>query len=275
MIGTYVCMVLLEEKERWLRDCKESGEADRLNEYFDKTNGSRGKNYEVVSTVFLENPNKIEALCNYTLYLHAVQLDYDRARIMYGKMLEYMVGRGQIMPLYYTHTQFLRRAHERLILMTSWIWYIEHGIVNRRLGRTYSTWLRKAFFRQAMVFNPKSAQAHSNYAIVMQFVHQDYAQAEEYYLRACTLDPYDHTITANFNDMLRRLANKPYDGFDAFRLAQAKAAEENANESNGSLSPTSTSLTCSNMRQPQRYKSVTEDLRESPSFGNSREYQNH
>ena len=44
--------------------------------------------------VFLENPNKIEALCNYTLYLHAVQLDYDRARIMYGKMLEYMVGRG-------------------------------------------------------------------------------------------------------------------------------------------------------------------------------------
>ena len=178
--------------------------------------------------VFLENPNKIEALCNYTLYLHAVQLDYDRARIMYAKMLEYMVGRGPdnafVLYAYAIFATGTREADFDDVM----------DMVHRardcepKTGTHIFDLASKGFFRQAMVFNPKSAQAHSNYAIVMQFVHQDYAQAEQYYLRACTLDPYDHTITANFNDMLRRLANKPYDGFDAFRLAQAKAAEENA-----------------------------------------------
>ncbi len=177
---------------------------------------------------FLKHPNKIEALCNYTLYLHAVQMDYDRARIMYAKMLEYMVDRGPdnafVLYAYAIFATATREADFDDVM----------DMVHRarecepKQGTHCFDLASKGFFRQAMVFNPKSAQAHSNYAIVMQFVHQDYAQAEQYYLRACTLDPYDHAITANFNDMLRRLANKPYDGFDAFRLAQAKAAEENA-----------------------------------------------
>eukprot|EP00943_MAST-04B_sp_MAST-4B-sp1_P007565 g7565.t1 len=177
---------------------------------------------------FLENPNKIEALCNYTLYLHAVQLDYDRARIMYAKMLDYMVGRGPdnafVLYAYAIFATATREADFDDVM----------DMVHRarecepKTGTHCFDLASKGFFRQAMVFNPKSAQAHSNYAIVLQFVNQDYEQAEQYYLRACALDPYDHTITANFNDMLRRLANKPYDGFDAFRLAQAKAAEETA-----------------------------------------------
>ena len=82
----------------------------------------------------------------------------------------------------------------------------------------------KGFFRQAMVFNPGSAQANANYAICQQFVRRDYKTAEEYYLRACKLDPYDHTITYNFNDMLKRLAHKKYDGYEAFMKSQVADA---------------------------------------------------
>ena len=72
----------------------------------------------------------------------------------------------------------------------------------------------------------------------MQFVHQDYAQAEEYYLRACTLDPYDHTITANFNDMLQNWQINHMTVSTHFALRKLRPRRKMQNESNRLLSPT-------------------------------------
>ena len=55
-------------------------------------------------------------------------------------------------------------------------------------------------------------------------------QAEEWYIKACDADPYDAGIVENFNNMLKRMAGKSYDGFDAFRKFQAKKAEAEAEE---------------------------------------------
>ena len=43
----------------------------------------------------LENTKQtIASLCNYTLYVHAVMHDYDRARDLYGKIIDFMNHRG-------------------------------------------------------------------------------------------------------------------------------------------------------------------------------------
>ena len=180
MIGTYVCMVLLEEKEMAER-LQGIWRGRRLNEYSDKWFEAKIRSH--VSKCFLRTRTKSKP-CNYTLYLHAVQLDYDRARIMYAKMLEYMVGRGPdnafVLYAYAIFATGTREADFDDVM----------DMVHRardcepKTGTHIFDLASKGFFRQAMVFNPKSAQAHSNYAIVMQFVHQDYEQAEQYYLRA-------------------------------------------------------------------------------------------
>ena len=176
---------------------------------------------------FLSDPDKIENLCNYTLYLHAVRLEYDHARILYGRMLEYMVGRGPdnafVLYAYAIFSTATREADFDDIMDM----VMRARDAEPKTGAHCFDLAQKGFFKQAMVFQPKSAQANANYAICLQYVRQDYVQAEEYYLRACKLDPYDHSITANFNDMLKRLARKPYDGFEAFMASQKADAEKN------------------------------------------------
>ena len=98
---------------------------------------------------------------------------------MYAKMLDYMVGRGPdnafVLYAYAIFATGTREADFDDVM----------DMVHRardcepKTGTHIFDLASKGFFRQAMVFNPKSAQAHSNYAIVMQFVHQDYAQAED------------------------------------------------------------------------------------------------
>ena len=179
---------------------------------------------------FLSNPDKIEHLCNYTLYLHTVRLDYDHARIMYARMLEYMTSRGPdnafVLYAYACFATATREADfDDVIDMV-----MRARDAEPKTGTHCFDLAEKGFFRQAMVFNPGSAQANANYAICQQFVRRDYKTAEEYYLRACKLDPYDHTITYNFNDMLKRLAHKKYDGYEAFMKSQVADAEREAAE---------------------------------------------
>jgi hypothetical protein len=43
---------------------------------------------------YFDQPKKISALCNYALYLLAVEHNHDRARPLVERMMEYMTKRG-------------------------------------------------------------------------------------------------------------------------------------------------------------------------------------
>eukprot|EP00946_MAST-07B_sp_MAST-7B-sp1_P002857 g2857.t1 len=178
---------------------------------------------------YLSNPDDPVALCNYVLYLHVERRDYIKARPLYARCLSMMSARGPdnafilfAYAMFVTATReedfsevmnYVRRAHE----------------VNKK-GKNRFALAEKGFFRQVAVLNPRNGQACANYAICLQFLRFDYEQAEEWYIKACDADPYDAGIVENFNNMLKRMAGKSYDGFDAFRKFQAKKAEAEAEE---------------------------------------------
>ena len=178
---------------------------------------------------YLSSPDDPVALCNYVLYLHVSKRDYNKARPLYARCLNMMSSRGPdnafilfAYAMFVTATReedfnevmnYVRRAHE----------------VNKTGANKFSL-AEKGFFRQVAVLNPRNGQALANYAICLQFLRHDYDQAEEWYIKACDADPYDTGIVENFNNMLKRLAGKPYDGYDAFRAFQAKKAEIEAKE---------------------------------------------
>ena len=81
--------------------------------------------------------------------------------------------------------------------------YLEHS-KNMKWGARFDL-VHTGYYRQAAILNSKDAQAQVNYAIMLQFVYNDYETATEYYLRALLADPYDPKIMQNFNFMLYNL----------------------------------------------------------------------
>jgi hypothetical protein len=119
---------------------------------------------------------------NYTLYLHCIVHDYGRARPLYISLMEYMHQRGpDNAVVLYAFAMFLAATLEE-----DWI------IIDALLERARAADNNKhkfdlaehGFFRQAVIMNPRDPLACVNWALVQQYIHRNFAEAEQYYLRA-------------------------------------------------------------------------------------------
>ncbi len=176
---------------------------------------------------YLSAPNDPVNLCNYMLFLHVEKRNYNKARPLYARALEMMSSRGPDNAfILFAYAMFVTATREEDFdeVMN----YVRRARAVNKTGTNRFNLAEKGFFRQVAVLNPRSGQALANYAICLQFLRQDYDQAEEFYIKACEADPYDQGIVENFNNMLKRLKGAPYDGFDAFRRYQAKKARDAA-----------------------------------------------
>ena len=178
---------------------------------------------------YLADPNNPVNLCNYMLYLHIDKRDYVKARPLYARALEMMSSRGPDNAfILYAYAMFVTATREEDFDEVMAI--VQRAHVANATGENRFSLAEKGFFRQVAVLNPKNGQAQANYAICLQFLRHDYEQAEELYIKALEADPYDEGIVENFNNMLTKMARKPYDGFDAFRRHQANKARNAAVE---------------------------------------------
>jgi ankyrin repeat protein/tetratricopeptide (TPR) repeat protein len=178
---------------------------------------------------YLSNPDDPVALCNYVLYLHVGKRDYNKARPLYARCLSMMSERGPDNAfILFAYAMFVTATREEDFgeVMN----YVRRAHAANKNGANRFSLAEKGFFRQVAVLNPRNGQACANYAICLQFLRFDYDKSEEWYIKACDADPYDAGIVENFNNMLKRMAGKQYDGFDAFRKYQAEKAAVEAEE---------------------------------------------
>lgn len=54
----------------------------------------------------------------------------------------------------------------------------------------------------------------------VQFLHDDYDQAEQFYMRALDAEPSDRRIVENYNYLLQTYKRADYDAYEAFRRLQ-------------------------------------------------------
>ena len=80
------------------------------------------------------------------------------------------------------------------------------------------------FFRQAVIQNPKDAHAMFNWALVLQYMHNDYDGAEQFYMRALDAEPSDRRIVENYNYLLTTYKMTDYDAYEAYRRLQEERA---------------------------------------------------
>ncbi len=182
----------------------------------------------------IDNHKNIVHLCNYMLYLHTIERDYDRARPLYSKAMEYMVRRGP-------DNAFVLLSYAMFMASTC-----EEDFDNIldmvRRARTADPELTSfafaeaGYFRQATFESPNDARALCNYAICLQFygtvtsmrkcASPDLELSKKYYIEALKRDPYDESIVENFNFMLHYLKGSTYDAFECFVEHQSVQAKE-------------------------------------------------
>jgi hypothetical protein len=158
----------------------------------------------------------IVSLCNYTLYLHLVPHDYDRAREFYTKMIDFMNNRGVDNPFVLfsfaifgavTNEEdwgeikdFARRAK------------IADEMVQRRRDNTIDARVQgkssyhvatAAFYLQSLCNDHDPAESFHNYALCQMLVISDFEGARKSFLQAMILAPQDKRIISNFNTLLQ------------------------------------------------------------------------
>ena len=151
-------------------------------------------------------------LCNYTLYLHIVLHDYDRARKFYAKMLDFMNNRGvdnafilyscaifgavTIEEDWVVIKDYARRAKvaDKMIQRRK-------NEVSEQVKSSYhvATW---AFYYQS-ISNDHRAKSLHNYALCQMLVANDLEGARKSFIESLTLEPKDKHIVLNFNVLLQ------------------------------------------------------------------------
>lgn len=177
-------------------------------------------------TRYLNNPNSIENMVNYMLYLTCFPpQNYERARVLYSKAFDFMLARGPDNSLIlYAYTIFVCSTREE----------DDHSITDyvlraraRPNHRKKFELAEKGYYRMAAIMNPADEKCQHLYALCLQWVNKDYKQAEEYYIRAMEITHgRDPIIKANFNYMLQKLKGAEYDADDVMRERALKIAEE-------------------------------------------------
>lgn len=171
---------------------------------------------------YLQNPRSWPNICNYMLYLSALKHDYDRARPLYIRAMEYMAHRGpdNAFILYSFSFYLLATMEEDFSTIME---LLARAKAADRSGKSFEL-AELGFFRHALLRQPHGAQACLNWANIRAHLYQDYDDAEKYYLRALVAAPKNKCIIDNFNHMLEVMAGKDYNGFDAFRTLQEQQA---------------------------------------------------
>ncbi|KAH9190173.1 hypothetical protein AeNC1_007859, partial [Aphanomyces euteiches] len=172
---------------------------------------------------YLRDPLNLTRLGNYTLYLHAVRHDYDRARPLYQRLMEFMAHRGPDIP-------FILRCYAIFLYVTE-----EEDIhaIQMLLDRADAIDIPKkkfqlaflGFFRYAQIMQPNDAQSNLNYAACQQWIYYQYPSAKEHYLRALEADPYNTRILSLFQVFLERTNDPEPDGAQHFIQYQAATAQ--------------------------------------------------
>ena len=164
----------------------------------------------------LENVKQsITSLCNFALYTHVVQHDYDRAREAYIKILNFMHERGVDNPfVLYSYAIFGAVTNEE-----DWAdinEYIRRGKLAEELaqkrrqiapapGEPTSIFAiaTSAFYLQAVGNDKDPAESWHNYALCQMLVYDDLEGSRESFHHAMMASPHDRRIISNFNALLQ------------------------------------------------------------------------
>ncbi|KAL9180936.1 hypothetical protein ACHAXT_009741 [Thalassiosira profunda] len=158
----------------------------------------------------------IAVLANYTLYVHSVLHDYDRARGLYSQLNDFMQRRGVDNAfVLYSYAIFeaatgeedwadikdyARRAREADERMQK----REHSAADTRdPPKCAYTIATAAFYLQSICSEHDPAESHHNYALCQMLVLGDLDGARESFLQAMKCSPRDTRIIANFNTLLQ------------------------------------------------------------------------
>lgn len=158
------------------------------------------------------NVSDIVSLCNYTFYVHVNLHDYDKARPLYGQMMNYMEMRIDNEWVLYSYAIFAAVSGEQ-----DWEeikdcerrakFDAKRRKESGRLANSVYSIASAAFYLQA-VSNEDSPGASAsenwhNYAMCQMLVHHDLPGARRSFLRALKLNPHNKTLISNFNALLQ------------------------------------------------------------------------
>lgn len=165
----------------------------------------------------LENTKQdIASLCNYTLYVHAVLHDYDRARELYTKMMGFMNHRGVDNAfVLYSYAIFGAVTNEedweeikdyarRAKLADERVQSRKKEPDDAREPPKSSYQIATAaFYLQSVCNEHEPAESLHNHALCQMLVHHDLSGARESFAQAMIHSPQDTRIISNFNTLLK------------------------------------------------------------------------
>ena len=151
---------------------------------------------------YFKNPKDITALCNYALYVHLFQNDYDKARILYDSMFKYMEDRGVDNAfVLYCNAIFLAFTGEE-------DWSIIKEFILRanecsKVKKSLFDLADVGFFRQATIHNSEFAgDSWHTYALCRMLVYRDFNGAKDAFVNAIMARSHDLNIIHNFDMLL-------------------------------------------------------------------------
>ena len=140
---------------------------------------------------YQQNPSDVKNQCNYSLFVHVIQHDYDKARVLYNIAFESMEDRGIDNPflLYSLGIFFAVTQEEEWSVIKDYIYrarLAEQKMVKRaefnqdsRMRSSYTPVYNMAcagFFRHAAL-SQQSGESWHNYAICLMLVFRDFKNA--------------------------------------------------------------------------------------------------
>jgi len=147
---------------------------------------------------YISRPDHLPALCNYALYLQCIEFDFLQARRVYERARE-ISARNPVL-LY---------GYALLLLMGDFYPRKKYWMMAQDLLSTAKATDRKHdafhiaeenFFHWALVTGPRNAKALCNFALVQQYVNEDYAKAEKFFRRAINVAPENAIIVKCYEE---------------------------------------------------------------------------
>lgn len=169
---------------------------------------------ENAPTQDLDKPtHNIVDLCNYTLYLHIVQHDYERARKFYAKILDFMNDRGvdNAFILYSCAIFGAVTSEEDWVVIKDYARRAKvademiqrrNNDVSEQVKSSYHV-AQWAFYYQSISNDHNRAKSLHNYALCQMLVANDLKGARKSFIESITLAPKDKLIVLNFNTLLQ------------------------------------------------------------------------
>ena len=157
---------------------------------------------------YLADPEDIISLCNYALYLHVIEQEYERARKLYRYMLEFMAERGpdNAFVLYGCAIFGAVTLEEDWDVIKDWSYRGNVADSERAkkagVAATCYNLADSGFYKQKALFD-QSGESWHNYALCRMLVYHDLAGARDAFIRAVHASPHDKRITTNFNVLIQ------------------------------------------------------------------------